>query len=130
MGKLSALIHISNQVSDTLSLNELLQRIVPITTEVTLSERGTLFLHDAERGELFSKVMSGDLVEEIRINDKVGIAGTVFTTGESIIIDDAYADSRFNKAVDIKTGYHTRNILCAPIKNSRWPQNRSRATAQ
>ncbi len=116
MGKLSALIHISNQVSDTLSLNELLQRIVPITTEVTLSERGTLFLHDAERRELFSKVMSGDLVEEIRIADNVGIAGTVFTTGEAIIIQDAYADSRFNKAVDLKTGFRTRNILCAPIK--------------
>jgi len=116
MGKLTALIHISNQVSDTLSLNELLQRIVPITTEVTLSERGTLFLHDAERAELFSKVVGGDRVEEIRFPANAGIAGTVFTSGESIIIDDAYADSRFNKAIDLKTGFRTRNILCAPIK--------------
>lgn len=30
----------------------------------------------------------------------------------------AYADSRFNRTVDMKTGYRTRNILCVPMRNA------------
>ena len=32
-------------------------------------------------------------------------------------INDAYADPRFNQAVDKKTGYRTRSILSLPVKN-------------
>jgi adenylate cyclase len=41
----------------------------------------------------------------------------VFTSGKPEIIDDAYADARFNQEVDRRTGYRTRNILCVPIRN-------------
>ncbi|GIY74892.1 probable 3',5'-cyclic phosphodiesterase pde-5 [Caerostris darwini] len=44
-----------------------------------------------------------------------GIAGYVATTGESLNIPDAYNDSRFNRTVDQRTGYNTRNLLCMPI---------------
>ena len=30
---------------------------------------------------------------------------------------DAYEDPRFNKKVDIDTGYRTKTILCVPIKD-------------
>ena len=46
-----------------------------------------------------------------------GIAGTVFTTGKTINIPYAYADLRFNPAVDRQTGYFTRSILCVPVVN-------------
>ena len=31
----------------------------------------------------------------------------------------AYNDKRFNRAVDIKTGFKTRTILCMPMKNGK-----------
>ena len=37
---------------------------------------------------------------------------------ESIRIEDAYADDRFNREVDRQTGFKTRSILCLPVKNS------------
>ena len=46
-----------------------------------------------------------------------GIAGWVAQSGEIVNIPDAYADPRFNPDVDKRTGYHTRNILCLPIRN-------------
>ena len=46
-----------------------------------------------------------------------GIAGAVFTTGKTENIADPYADPRFNQAVDRRTGFTTRNILCVPIIN-------------
>ena len=44
-----------------------------------------------------------------------GIAGSVAASGETINIEDAYADKRFNQEVDRRTGYRTRSILCAPV---------------
>jgi adenylate cyclase len=42
----------------------------------------------------------------------------VFTSGEGLVIDDAYADERFNKGIDEKTGFTTRNLVCAPIRTA------------
>ena len=39
----------------------------------------------------------------------------VDTDGNGLIIDDAYADPRFNRDVDKRTGYVTRNLLTAPM---------------
>ena len=30
-------------------------------------------------------------------------------------VDDAYADPRFNRAVDAETGFRTRSVLCLPL---------------
>ena len=116
LSKVTALLEVANKVSDTLSLDTLLARMMEITSEATNADRSTLFLNDAETGELFSRVAQGELTTEIRFPNHLGIAGSVYTTGEAVIIPDAYADSRFNPEVDKKTGYKTRNILCAPLR--------------
>ena len=36
----------------------------------------------------------------------------------TVNIPDAYADARFNREVDKRTGYRTRSILCVPIPDS------------
>ena len=116
VSKLAALLEVANRVSDTLSLDTLLFRMVEIITDVTNSERSTIFLNDPETCELFSRVAQGDLTTEIRFPSHLGIAGEVFTTGRPVIIQDAYQDSRFNPEVDRQTGFRTRNILCAPVR--------------
>lgn len=45
-----------------------------------------------------------------------GIAGLVATTGQTLNIPDAYENSHFNQAIDKKTGYRTKAILCMAIK--------------
>jgi GAF domain-containing protein len=30
---------------------------------------------------------------------------------------DAYADPRFDRTVDLQSGYHTRSLLCVPVKS-------------
>ena len=46
-----------------------------------------------------------------------GIVGYVAMTGNTLNIEDAYKDSRFNKSVDIQTSYRTKTILAIPIKD-------------
>jgi len=53
----------------------------------------------------------------LRFPNHMGIAGHVFTSGETVNIPHAYADLRFNPAVDKTTGFFTRSMLCAPVTN-------------
>lgn len=117
--RLSALFEISTRMQESLSLDVVLPRLMGIITEALSADRSSLFLFDAESDTLFSRVAQGDTIGEIRFPAGAGIAGLVFQSGEGLIIPDAYADPRFNQDVDRKTGYRTRNILCAPLRNKR-----------
>ena len=111
------IVDIANRVSDSLSLDVLFPRLMEVVTETLDADRSSLFLHDPESGELFSRVMQGSVMGEVRFAATRGIAGSVFASGEGEIISDAYADPRFNRDMDRRTGYRTRNILCVPIRN-------------
>ena len=119
MRRTTALVDIANRVSDTLSLDVLFPRLMDVVTETLNVERSSLFLHDPDTNELFSRVMQGNAMGEVRFPADHGIAGSVFTKGEGVIIHDTYADTRFNRDVDTRTGYRTRNILCVPIRNKK-----------
>jgi adenylate cyclase len=95
----------------------LIARIMTATAELLGAERSTLFIQDPRTGELFSIFAAGLETREIRIASTQGIAGAVFTSGVLENIGDPYADPRFDPAVDKRTGFRTRNILCAPITN-------------
>jgi len=116
LSKSAVLLEVSHRTADTLSLDTLLQRMMDLTCAALNADRSTLFLHDPEQRELYVRVAQDDVIQEIRLPDHLGIAGAVFTSGEAVIVHDAYADPRFNRDVDKQTGYRTRNILCAPIK--------------
>src|SRR5688500_17886065 len=98
-------------------LNVLLHLIMYEATKVVEADRSTLFIHDRARGELWSKVAQGSTTE-IRFPVGSGIAGTVAQTGETININDAYADKRFNRNIDLSSGYRTKTILCCPMRNA------------
>ena len=113
------LLEVSRKMSVTDSLDEVLNTLLDATILELNAERGTLFLNDYETNELYSRVAQGAFRREIRINNNTGVAGYVFTTGQGAIVQDAYADPRFNRSVDERTGYVTKNILCVPIKTAR-----------
>ncbi|MDQ1512049.1 MAG: adenylate cyclase, partial [Actinomycetota bacterium] len=105
---------VSNLTAE-LDLEALLQRVMAEATRMLHAERSTLFLRDDRTNELFARVAEGDSVGEIRFPETAGIAGTVFTSGESINIAHAYADLRFNPEFDRHSGFFTRSILCVPV---------------
>merc|ERR1712007_418477 len=80
------------------------------------AQRSTVFLVDEANQQLWS--VSTDTGQEIRIPKNAGIAGQCCCEGKVINIPDAYADSRFNQAVDKKTGFKTQSILAVPIFSS------------
>ncbi len=115
--KLNRLIEASRIINSTLDLDKLLGLILDAAAKSIEADRGTLYLVDPIKQELWSKVLQGNNMVEIRLPMGKGIAGYVAQTGEIINIPDAYKDSRFNPDIDKRTGYRTRNVLCMPIKN-------------
>ena len=72
---------------------------------------------DKEKQELWAKIAQGDDITEIRLPIGKGLAGYVAKTGEVVNIPDAYSDPRFNPEIDKKSGFHTHNVLCMPMRN-------------
>jgi adenylate cyclase len=103
------------------AFESMLEQVIEAFTEKIVdlidAERGTLFLLDEERGELWSKVATTEKgpMFEIRIPRSSGIAGAVASSGKSLNISDAYADPRFDRSVDDTSGFRTRSILCLPL---------------
>ncbi len=115
--KLQRLIEASKIINSTLDLDKLLGLILDSAAQSIDADRGTLYLVDTIKKELWSKVLQGTNMVEIRLPVGKGLAGYVAETGETIIIPDTYADPRFNPEIDKRTGYHTHNMLCMPMKN-------------
>jgi adenylate cyclase len=113
---LELLLEVTRRMAGYETLDEVLRALVEMTTTELNAERGSLFLNDADTNELYSRVAQGNIQREIRILNSSGVAGYVYTSGEALIIHDAYADPRFNRSIDEQTGFTTRNILCVPIK--------------
>ncbi|MBF0161420.1 MAG: GAF domain-containing protein [Magnetococcales bacterium] len=119
LDQMQMLLTISRQVASTETLEEMLRTIVEIANEQTGSTRGSIFLNDPQTGELYSRYAQGDVRREIRILNDKGVVGHVFKSGKGVIIDDAYADARFEQSIDRDTGFKTESILCAPIRTAR-----------
>jgi K+-sensing histidine kinase KdpD len=115
--KVHKLVEATKIVNSTLDTDRLLELILHTATTTVQADRGTLYLVDEAKSELWSKVVQGSSTIEIRLPMGKGIAGYVAVSGETINIPDAYADRRFNPEVDRRSGYRTKTILCMPMKN-------------
>ncbi len=115
---LVSLVKIGRSINALTDITELLKVIAEETKIAMQADRCTVFLLDKEHNELWSKVALGMDSQEIRFPADKGFAGYVVRTGESINIEDAYTDDRFNPEVDKETGYKTKTMLCMPIKNN------------
>jgi HD-GYP domain-containing protein (c-di-GMP phosphodiesterase class II) len=114
--KLTSILEVAKAMTVQRQLDRLLSMIVSEASKVADADRCSLFIIDRERRELWTKVAQG--TDEIRIPLNTGIAGHVAGSGRTVNIPDAYADPRFNRSVDLSTGYRTRNILCVPMRDA------------
>jgi len=113
--EMNSIQQIGRALSSELHIERLLMLVINEVNKLMDAERGTFYIVDKEKGELWSKVAQKAEILEIRLKIGVGIAGHVAKTGDVINIPDAYKDDRFNPEIDKKTGFTTRSILCMPI---------------
>eukprot|EP00727_Mastigamoeba_balamuthi_P008356 m51a1_g4142 putative guanylate cyclase (840) ;mRNA; f:220787-224423 len=105
------------RISNEIDMRKSVDVIVHETCQALQCDRATLFMVDAKNAQLVSlhpKVSQG---QTIKSPLSTGIAGHCATTGEVLNVPDAYADKRFNAAVDRRSGYKTTSLLCYPVRN-------------
>jgi signal transduction histidine kinase/putative methionine-R-sulfoxide reductase with GAF domain len=112
-----ALREVGTAVGSVVDLDQILELILAKVREVLEADRATLFLLDEGRRELVSRITTGDGVRTLRVKLGRGIAGLVAKNGRPVRIPDAYEDARFLRESDELTGYRTRAVLAAPLKN-------------
>jgi HD-GYP domain-containing protein (c-di-GMP phosphodiesterase class II) len=116
--KLRSLLDVATALTREHQIDALLDLILEESRKTVDADRGSLFIMDRARNELWSKIATGQK-DMIRVPVGVGIAGMVAKTAQPLNITDAYQDTRFNPAVDRATGYKTRSILCVPMLGSK-----------
>lgn len=100
------------------NLDDILTVIMQVVNEKMKVESGSVLLRDWGTDDLiFAKNLRGE--EEhftsFRLRLGQGVAGWCAQTGESVIVEDTYQDSRFYSGIDRVTGFTTRSILCVPL---------------
>ncbi len=95
----------------------LLHVIAEEATRLLDCDRASIFLWDKAQAEVVAVPALGVDGETLRIPDNRGIVGEVIQSVKTIVVDDAYADPRFNQNVDKASGYKTRTLLCSPLKD-------------
>lgn len=110
---LERILEVTRELARPLDLQTMLARVIDEGRTVLRADRGTVFLYDSETDELFSTVATG--TDTFRIPADRGIVGECARTRRVINVPDCYADPRFNRDIDRKTGYKTRCLLTVPL---------------
>ena len=118
IAQLRGVLSIAAAIAFFPEVEPLLERIAAEATRLLDCDRASIFLWDPGQKELVARPALGVEGGSLRIPDHTGVVGQVLATGQSIRVDDAYADKRFSQVVDRASGYVTQNLLCTPLIGS------------
>jgi hypothetical protein len=96
----------------------LLQSVVDVAVILFEAQAASIALFDRDPDRLEFRVASGPQgagVVGLSVPPTRGIAGYVFSTGQSIALSDVTADPRFDRATAERTGYVPRSIAAVPM---------------
>ncbi|MEZ4337786.1 MAG: sigma-54-dependent Fis family transcriptional regulator [Sandaracinaceae bacterium] len=116
MTRLSLLVDLASMLAREVDLDAMLDDVAGALASALRAERATVWLVDAEEGDLVTRVAVLPEVPQLRQPLSRGIAGHVASRAEVLRIDDAAADPRFDPSADARTGFVTRSVLAAPIR--------------
>jgi phosphoserine phosphatase len=107
------ILDVTQKLAQPFELTRLLGEVVEACKSVLTADRGSLWLYEPATEELVMKVPVLDPPLHLAVGE--GLVGQALAGGEIINVPDAYADSRFHRAVDRVTGYRTRSVLNVPL---------------
>ncbi|MBK9262519.1 MAG: sigma-54-dependent Fis family transcriptional regulator [Polyangiaceae bacterium] len=116
MSRLSLLVDLASLLAREVDLDALLGTACERLAQTMNADRATIWLVDAEQGDLVTRVAVLPELPALRQPQGKGIAGYVARSGEVVRVDDAPRDARFDPSADKATGYTTRSMLVAPIR--------------
>jgi GAF domain-containing protein len=112
--QLRSLLDVAETLSGQLQMDILIPKIMQRACELVKADRCSLFMVN-ETGDKLVTSFQGGLANAIEIPLAAGVVGYTATTGLVLNVKDAYDHPKFNRNMDLATGYRTLTLLCVPI---------------
>lgn len=114
--RLMELADIFEHMGKVRSNSKLQAYIAKSVSHILRADRSTLYLVDEEAGELYS-CFAENCNQDIRMKIGQGIAGSVAKNKQTIRVENAYEDDRFDSRLDELTTYVTKSVICMPLSD-------------
>lgn len=115
-GYLELLAAIGQDFAMSLDIDDTLRLALGRILEYLDAEAASLFLLENRDTEIVCRVSVGASdITGMRLKYGQGIVGQSIAEQASLMVRDVRDDPRFNRAVDLQSGFTTRSILCAPV---------------
>ncbi len=115
MIRIQEFLKVSEEIIESILEDDFCSVLINKLCLILKCDRASVFIYDRFTDNLILYDAEGLKKNSIKIPKNKGIVGSVFLTGEKVKIDDVYLDKRFNKEVDKKTNYRTKNMICFPL---------------
>ena len=116
--QLLRLVELSVTLNSTLNLETLLQVITATATELLDCEGASILLYDEKNPRLYFAAATGSdpaKLAEIPVPMEGSVAGTIFRTNRSIILNNAEQDPRHFSLVSDHVKFRVKNLLGVPM---------------
>ncbi len=117
--RLERMLQTSRLLSSTLDLRQLLDLIIRTATDLIDAEASSLLLEDARTGQLFFAATTNQAPESLNhiiVPIDNSLAGTIYRTGEPLIVQNVENDNRHYEGVDQSLHFETRSLLGVPLQ--------------
>lgn len=119
--QISALLYEASKViNSSLDINEVMQHLLSQMNELLHAEAISIALVDNQSNELVYQVAAGigsEKIVNMRLPSNQGISGWVMEHNQAVLVNDTQHDARFYSQGDMRTGYATRAMICAPMQS-------------
>ncbi len=119
MQRLSRLVDLSVRLNSMTDVDALLGFIIRTAADLLECETASILLYDEKRPHLFFAATSSshaDQLKQITVPIENSLAGMVFRTNRSIIINEAEKDPRHYGVVAKKTGLLVHSLIGVPMR--------------
>ena len=116
--QLTTLNELSRNLTSTLELTPLLNRILTSAAEILNCQAGSLFMVDPQTDELIFEVVIGPVAGDLlgkRLPPGKGVAGRAFDSRQPVIANDARRRKEWFYETDQQTGFTTQDLLAVPM---------------
>jgi hypothetical protein len=118
LAHLNTYLTVSSMLAQSLGLGDMLETALYCCMEVASAETATVLMLDEDKENFLFYHVEGPtkpLLMSASFPADQGIAGAVYQSGISEVINDVPSDPRFYGKVDEDSGYHTRNMIVVPL---------------
>ena len=110
---LARILDVTRKLAQPYDLLHMLTEVVEAGESVLAADKAALWLFDPARNDLIMRVPSFKPAPRMAAGE--GLVGECLSSREIINVPNAYADTRFSRAVDLATGYKTQSVLNVPL---------------